>query len=52
MNWRDIIFTPKLFPTIQIGLSLAAAVWYYSTGDIRRAIYWIAAAVLTATVTY
>lgn len=51
MNWRELL-TPKLFPTIQIVLSVCAAIWYFSVGDYRRGTYWIAAAVLTTTVTY
>jgi len=43
---------PKTFPTIQIVISLCAALGYFWTGDIRRGIYWIAAGILTATVTY
>jgi hypothetical protein len=42
----------KLFPTILIILDLCAALVYYGGGDIRRMIYWIAAAVLTASVTF
>jgi hypothetical protein len=42
----------KLFPTILIVLDILAAVVYGVDGDVRRAIYWGAAAVLTATVTY
>ena len=42
----------KLFPTILIVLSVCAAVAYMPGGDWRRAIYWLAAAVLTAVVTW
>jgi len=42
----------KLFPTILIVLDLCAAVGYAFKGDVRHIIYWIAAAVLTACVTY
>ena len=42
----------KLFPTVLIGLDICAAIAYAFAGDWRRAIYWFAAAVLTATVTY
>ena len=41
-----------LFPTTLIGLDLAAAIVYASMFDWRRSIYWIAAAVLTACVTF
>jgi hypothetical protein len=35
-----------------ISLDLCAAVTYLVAGDIRRTVYWTAAAVLTASVTY
>lgn len=41
-----------MFPTILIVLDVAAGIVYACHGDVRRAIYWGAAAVLTATVTY
>lgn len=44
--------TEKVFPTILIVLDLCAAVVYAYDGDIRRMIYWVAAATLTACVTY
>jgi hypothetical protein len=43
---------PKILPTIMILLSLGACVGYAAVGDWRRSIYWLAAAVLTTTVTY
>lgn len=43
----------KIFPCVLIGLDILAAVFYITfDGDLRRFIYWIAAAVLTATVTF
>jgi hypothetical protein len=42
----------KIFPTVLIILDLAAAGVYIWHGDVRRMIYWIAAATLTFTVTY
>ncbi len=42
----------KLFPTILIVLNVCAAVGYLPVGDWRRAIYWLAAAVITAVVTW
>ncbi len=42
----------KAFPTILIVLDLCAAVVYACNGDIRRMIYWVAAATLTLCVTY
>jgi hypothetical protein len=41
-----------IFPTILIALDLCAAVAYGIDFDVRRCVYWIAAAVLTACVTY
>jgi len=41
----------KLFPIILIILDILAASVYAANGDIRRSIYWLAAAVLTITVT-
>jgi hypothetical protein len=43
---------PKLFPTIMIGLSILAALAYIPEGDWRRVAYWLAAAILNASVTY
>lgn len=45
------IFT-KLFPTVLIVLDLAASMTYLYFSDWRRAVYWFAAAVLTASVPY
>jgi hypothetical protein len=42
----------KLFPIALITLDLCAAVMYSMDYDLRRAIYWVSAAVLTATVTF
>lgn len=42
----------KFFPTVLIILDVAAAVAYMAGGDVRRFIYWMAAATLTAAVTY
>ena len=42
----------KIFPTILIILDIAAAIVYIADGDPRKVIYWIAAAVLTAAVTF
>lgn len=44
--------TGKLFATLMIVLSAAACIAYACQGDWRRAIYWGAATVLTASVTY
>lgn len=42
----------KVFPTILMTLDVLAAVPYAVHGDFRHAIYWLAAATLTACVTY
>jgi hypothetical protein len=42
----------KLFPTILIILDVCASVAYLFDNDVRRGVYWLAAAILTATVTY
>ena len=42
----------QLFPTILIALDIGAAAMYCTNGDIRKIVYWLAAAVLTAAVTF
>ena len=42
----------KVFPIALIALDAAAAAVYAAYGDWRRFIYWMAAAALTATVTF
>lgn len=42
----------KVLPTAMIVLSVGAALVYLSQGDIRRTVYWTAAAALTASVTF
>lgn len=44
--------TTLIFPTLLIALDVGAAVVYAIGGDWKKAIYWFAAATLTATVTY
>lgn len=44
--------TTKIFPTILIALDLGAAVVYGISGDWRKTVYWLAAAVLNAAVTF
>lgn len=46
MSYGDIL------ATLMISIDLIAGVCYLSQGDIRRGIYWIAAAVPTGAVTY
>jgi len=42
----------KIFPTILIVLDLCASVNYGCHGDVRKMVYWFAAAVLTFVYTY
>lgn len=43
----------KIFPLILIILDIAAAIVYaYTTQDIRKVVYWIAAAIIGITVTF
>lgn len=44
--------SPKLFPIVLIVLDVAAGMVYSCHGDWRKTVYWIAAAVLTAVVTF
>lgn len=41
----------RVFPFTLIVLDVLAAIVYFILGDVRRGIYWIAAAILTITVT-
>ena len=42
----------KIFPTLLIILDVCAALGYIPDGEWRKVIYWLAAAVLTITVTF
>ena len=44
--------TEHLFPTVLIVLDFAAAVVYFRQSDYKKAVYWIAAAVLNICVTF
>lgn len=44
--------TTKFFPTVMLLLSVSSAIPYFAEGDFRRGIYWLAAAAITACVTY
>jgi hypothetical protein len=44
--------SPRLFPTILMVLDVAAGAVWYCHGNTRKAIYWVCAAILTATVTF
>jgi len=43
---------PKIFPAILIVLDVVASIAYVYSNDWRRAVYWISAAILTASVTF
>ena len=43
---------PRVFPTILMILDFIAAIPYAVHGDVRHAVYWVAAGVLTLTVTW
>jgi len=45
----DIIY---LFPIVMIILDVGAGIVYLCNGDVKKAIYWFAAAVLNAAVTF
>lgn len=42
----------QIFPTALIVLDVCASVMCLMDGDVRRGVYWIAAAVLTTSVTF
>ncbi len=42
----------KVFPTILAVLDVCAALSYVPSGDWRKVVYWLAAAVLTTVVTW
>jgi hypothetical protein len=42
----------KILPTVLIIIDVCAALGYVPCGDYRRVIYWLAAATLTAVVTW
>lgn len=48
----ELLKNPKFFPTCLIVLDVCAAISYGYAGDVRKVIYWIAAAALTTVVTY
>ena len=43
---------PRVLPTILIAVDFISAIPYAIKGDIRHFVYWIAAGVLTLTVTW
>lgn len=42
----------RILPTISVLIAIGASLAYIWKGDIRRTLYWAAAAVLTSSVTY
>ena len=42
----------KIMPTILIIMFIISAIIYFCYGDIRHGIYWLAAAVLNAAITF
>ena len=43
---------PRIFPTVLIALDFVAAIVWAFHGNVRQTVYWIAAGVLTLTVTW
>lgn len=41
-----------IFPTTLIILDILASIVYFADGDIKKCVYWLAAAVLSICVTY
>lgn len=46
------MLTTRFFPTLLIVLDILAAIAYATHGDTRKTIYWLSAAILTASVTF
>jgi len=46
------IVSTKFFPSVLIALDILSAARYAVAGDLKHCLYWIAAATLTATVTF
>ena len=47
-----MIISPKLLPTVLLVEDVAVAVVYAINRDVRKAVYWLAAAVIIACITY
>lgn len=47
-----MITRAQILPVALIAIDVAAAVVYGFDGDVRRGVYWVAAAILTASVTF
>ena len=52
MEARRTMRTEYIFPTVLIALDALSAVMYAVKADWRMTVYWLAAATLTACVTY
>ena len=52
LNWGLKMKTEYIFPVLLILLDIGAAIVYGAAGDWKKTIYWIAAAVLNAAVTF
>lgn len=48
----DIMRPEYIFPLLLIALDIGAAVVYAKNGEYKRAVYWVAAAVLNICVTF
>lgn len=44
--------TEQIFPSVLIAMNFGAALVYGLQGDVKKVIYWIAAAILNITVTF
>jgi hypothetical protein len=49
--WAFLITHPRFHPMLLMTIDFLSALFYLLNKDYRRAIYWLAAGVLTATVT-
>jgi hypothetical protein len=53
MQWNKFIMQKeKILPTVLIIIDICVAIGYLPVGNWRMVIYWLAAAILTAMVTY
>lgn len=52
MNLFGFYISPKAGPVLLIAINLFSALVCFKAGDIRRGIYWCAAATLNATITF
>lgn len=52
LRLSSLLRRDQYFPTVIMALNVGAAVMSFQSGDYKRAIYWLAAAVLTWSVTF